>query len=349
MPYHDLWKLGVPRVSSPGDVIDEDIRVAGSPMDAARRVIAVIEAARSHEVVVETPTAYRLVRRYRPGWAVPLVVVKSTESCAVHVTTDRASAEGGTLRLVGRLPRTALAAIRLAAEEPPRYAPPARDARWRTGDADWPAPANVPAPVAVTPALAPLPQTPVAPAAHAADLTNTAKISTVPVAASPLIVAAVSADTAAFPLVPPIADAPAPPAPRTRTDDDVANRTIPRQPRVVAAARPAFAVVFDTGEQIRLDGSVIVGRAPALQPGESGRLLPINDPDFSISKTHLAVGAGSDGPWVMDRHSLNGTAIVRNEGEIACPPGERVLVALGDTVYFGNRRFVLRALSGDIG
>jgi hypothetical protein len=51
----------------------------------------------------------------------------------------------------------------------------------------------------------------------------------------------------------------------------------------------------------------------------------------------------------MDRHSLNGTAIVRSEGEIACPPGERVLVALGDTVYFGNRRFMLRSLPADVG
>jgi hypothetical protein len=132
-----------------------------------------------------------------------------------------------------------------------------------------------------------------------------------------------------------------------RTADDPANRTIPRQQRAVAAARPSYAVVFDTGEQVRLDQPVIVGRAPALTPGEAGTLLAINDPDYSISKTHLAVGADSDGPWVMDRHSLNGTAIVRSEGEIACPPGERVLVSLGDTVYFGNRRFALRAMPAD--
>ncbi|HEY7814747.1 MAG TPA: hypothetical protein VIC62_15990, partial [Nakamurella sp.] len=69
-------------MASPGDVIDEEIRVAGHPTDAVRRIIAVIEAARTHQVVVENPTVYRLIRRYRPGWAAPLLLVKSTESCA---------------------------------------------------------------------------------------------------------------------------------------------------------------------------------------------------------------------------------------------------------------------------
>jgi hypothetical protein len=192
--------------------------------------------------------------------------------------------------------------------------------------------------VTAPPVAAPLPVTapPVSPIGP--DLTSTMQI--------PVVPAPVAPTPPAVPLSPPSRGAdPARPA---AGPDEAGNRTVPRQ-RAVASVRPTYAVVFDTGEQVRLDEPVIVGRAPARQPDEPGRLLPINDPDFSISKTHLAVGADSDGPWVMDRHSLNGTAIVRSEGEIACPPGERVLVALGDTVYFGNRRFTLRSLPADVG
>jgi hypothetical protein len=297
-----------------------------------------------------------------------------------------------------------LAAIRLAVEEPPRYAPPARDDRWRTGDVDWSMPAHAatpqpPSTVAPPPSMAdraaalrsmqsmqsipqaagphivpaeagsparteprfdqaaqvsvpgPVKPPPIAP--MTADLTSTMQIPTIPMPTAPAP-RDLSPEpsrpepqpaTGAALVVPPLATAPTDAA--ARTADDPANRTIPRQQRAVAAARPSYAVVFDTGEQVRLDRPVIVGRAPALAPGEAGALLAINDPDYSISKTHLAIGADSDGPWVMDRHSLNGTAIVRSEGEIACPPGERVLVSLGDTVYFGNRRFALRAMPAD--
>ena len=393
-------------MAAPGDVIDEAIRVTGDPADAARRIIAVVEAAHSHQVMVEGPEVYRLVRKYRPPWAVPLVLVTTTETCTVYVGSDPGRG-GGVIRLVGRLPRTALAAIRLAVEEPPRYAPPARDDRWRTGDVDWSMPpqtssAQPPSTVAPPPSMAdraaalrsmqsipqrvgplsppaeagppvrteprydqaaqvPVPS-PVEPAPIApmtADLTSTMQIPTIPIPPAsvprdlpplpsrPEPQPATGAALVVPPLtvVPPLATVPTDLA--ARTADDPANRTIPRQQRAVAAARPSYAVVFDTGEQVRLDHPVIVGRAPALAPGEAGTLLAINDPDYSISKTHLAVGADSDGPWVMDRHSLNGTAIVRSEGEIACPPGERVLVSLGDTVYFGNRRFALRAMPAD--
>lgn len=388
-------------MAAPGDVIDEQIRVTGDPADAARRIIAVVEAAHSHQVMVEGPEVYRLVRKYRPAWAVPLVLVTTTETCAVYVGSDPARG-GGVIRLVGRLPRTALAAIRLAVEEPPRYAPPARDDRWRTGDMDWSMPAHAatpqpPSTAAPLPSMAdraaalrsmqsiqrpgspfgvpvgtgsrarteprfeqpaqvsvpdPVEPAPIAP--MTADLTSTMQIPTIPMPSapaprdlSPLLPRAPEPQpaTSGALVVPPLATAPTEVA--ARTADDPANRTIPRQQRAVAAARPSYAVVFDTGEQVRLDHPVIVGRAPALAPGEAGSLLAINDPDYSISKTHLAIGADSDGPWVMDRHSLNGTAIVRSEGEIACPPGERVLVSLGDTVYFGNRRFALRAMPAD--
>ncbi len=374
-------------MASAGDVIDEEIRVAGDPDDAVRRILAVIDGARSHQVVVEGPESYRLVRRYRPGWAVPLAVVKSTESCAIHVHRGPGSA-GGVLRLVGRLPRTALAAVRLAVEEPPRYAPPARDPRWRTGEPGW-APASVPATQATMPAPAemsppitgrpvsesspayrpavPVPgdgvagstmRVPLAPAGTDAPLTGDptmpghAGSAPAPDAARLADAAAPAAPAAPAPAAPaapaPAAPAaPAPAAPTSAASDEPANRTVPRQPRAVAAARPVYAAMFDTGEQVRLDGPVVVGRAPALAVGESGQLLPINDPDFSISKTHLAVGADIDGPWVMDRHSLNGTAIVRSEGEISCPPGERVHVAVGETVYFGNRRFTVRPHATD--
>ena len=39
----------------------------------------------------------------------------------------------------------------------------------------------------------------------------------------------------------------------------------------------------------------------------------------------------------MDRQSTNGTTLVRDGVRIACPPGQRVPVRLGDALEIGDR------------
>lgn len=337
-----------------GDAVDETIAIGGNAGDAARRVLQIIESARSHQVIVESTTTYRLIRRYRPAWAVPLIFVKTVEECAMAVAPDRRGANGGVaIRLVGRLPRTTLAAVRLVLETPPQIPsqlPP--HAAYTVGRVA-PPPAYAPVPPAAaafvtTPPAPPAPPTPpFVPTQHTPVHATT--LSDHPAAGS---VPAYGASTPGAPIHggqtygEPSYGTPAPAGPR----DDALNGTMPARHSRVAAAhrRTPCSIVFDTGDEVRVDGLVVVGRDPAYGPGESGRLMPINDPDFSISKTHLALGADADGVWVMDRHSLNGTVIARSGGDVLCPAGERVYVRPGESVFFGQRSFTVRAVPADV-
>ena len=66
-------------------------------------------------------------------------------------------------------------------------------------------------------------------------------------------------------------------------------------------------------------------------------LVPVRDETLSLSKTHFEAAAETSGGWVLDRHSTNGTTIVRDGQRIACPPGQRVPVRLGDAIEIGDR------------
>jgi hypothetical protein len=107
-------------------------------------------------------------------------------------------------------------------------------------------------------------------------------------------------------------------------------------------------VEFDTGERATIGGLVLVGRRPAASAGEHlARLVAINDPSRSVSKTHLAMGEDDNGVWVVDRHSTNGTTVVPPVGRLhECQPGERVYLAPGSRVMFGERSFAVREAHG---
>jgi len=107
-------------------------------------------------------------------------------------------------------------------------------------------------------------------------------------------------------------------------------------------------VEFDTGERATIGGLVLVGRRPAAGPSEHlARLVSINDPTRSVSKTHLAMGEDDHGVWLVDRHSTNGTTVVPPTGRLReCAPGERVYLAPGSRVMFGERSFAVREAHG---
>jgi predicted component of type VI protein secretion system len=107
-------------------------------------------------------------------------------------------------------------------------------------------------------------------------------------------------------------------------------------------------VRLDDGRVIDLSGLVLVGRDPAPAPGETPtQLVSVDDPERSVSKTHLAVGQDGGTIWVLDRNSTNGTRIVDGSGvESALPPGEPVPVQPGCSVRFGAR--TLTVLAGGV-
>ncbi|WP_315099414.1 FHA domain-containing protein, partial [uncultured Cellulomonas sp.] len=101
---------------------------------------------------------------------------------------------------------------------------------------------------------------------------------------------------------------------------------------------------FDTGEALDVTGDGLVGRSPGAEDGVV-HLVPIDDPDRSVSKVHLAFGPEPGGRlWVLDRGSTNGTVLVGPDGRSAALlPETRAVVGPGWTVRFGRRSLVVHA------
>ena len=102
-------------------------------------------------------------------------------------------------------------------------------------------------------------------------------------------------------------------------------------------------VTFDTGVNYPFGGSIVLGRnpvAPASRPTASP--VPVDDPDRTVSKTHVVLTATREGVLVEDLHSTGGTVVVRADGqETPVVPGSPVVAAPGDTVRYGQRSVVI--------
>lgn len=100
---------------------------------------------------------------------------------------------------------------------------------------------------------------------------------------------------------------------------------------------PGHRLVFtwDDGTRVAVSRRTLFGRNPA--PEEGAAVVSVRDETLSLSKTHFEAAAEASGGWVVDRHSTNGTVIVRDGQRIACTPGEQVRVRLGDAIEIGDR------------
>jgi uncharacterized RDD family membrane protein YckC len=114
---------------------------------------------------------------------------------------------------------------------------------------------------------------------------------------------------------------------------------------VPGAAASTWTAALDDGRIIAVSALVLLGRDPVGDDGEeAAELVAVDDAARSVSKTHLALGVDARGPWVCDRWSTNGSALLGLAGaENALPPGERVHVGDGTVVRFGDRRLTLTA------
>lgn len=100
---------------------------------------------------------------------------------------------------------------------------------------------------------------------------------------------------------------------------------------------PGHRLVFiwDDGVRVRVSRRTVFGRNPASEDGAT--IVAVRDETLSLSKTHFEAAAESSGAWVLDRYSTNGVTIVRDGARIACPPGTRVPVRIGDALEIGDR------------
>jgi predicted component of type VI protein secretion system len=126
--------------------------------------------------------------------------------------------------------------------------------------------------------------------------------------------------------------------PQGDEEEDAATRV---SPRALNIPRRALELVFDTGERVLVQGGGLIGRDPAARE-ESGlaHLIAIQDPDRSVSKTHVEFGLTDGALWVKDHGSTNGSTLTRPGGTpFDLKPGQQMGVDVGDVVTFGERRF----------
>ncbi|OZB88867.1 MAG: hypothetical protein B7X41_05890, partial [Microbacterium sp. 14-71-5] len=119
-----------------------------------------------------------------------------------------------------------------------------------------------------------------------------------------------------------------------------------------ARAEPsALLLIFDTGQRVRIElpAAVNLGRRPA--PSEPGDLVvAVEDPDSTVSKTHLRLEHSRGRTWATDLGSTNGSGVFADDGrrsELA--PGARTLLDDGDRVRIGDRTFTVNELLPDGG
>jgi uncharacterized RDD family membrane protein YckC len=141
------------------------------------------------------------------------------------------------------------------------------------------------------------------------------------------------------------------------TADLAAPRVPPAAPEAaVAPANPALPesadgtilLVFDTGqrEQFVTPVAVNLGRSPvSTEPGD--KLVTVQDPESTVSKTHLRLEHSRGRTWVTDGGSTNGTDLLDDEGGITTlVPGDRVMLDEGVRVRVGNRAFTISLILG---
>jgi pSer/pThr/pTyr-binding forkhead associated (FHA) protein len=104
-----------------------------------------------------------------------------------------------------------------------------------------------------------------------------------------------------------------------------------------------FVLQFSTGESVTVRGTGLIGRNPAMEPGEYvDDLVAIVDEGKSVSKTHLEFGQEDGTFWVSDRFSTNGTVIrVSGSEPRRCEPQHRYLIERGGRVEIGDEFFVV--------
>lgn len=169
-----------------------------------------------------------------------------------------------------------------------------------------------------------------------------AATTTEPLGTAAMVAVAPAAAAPAAPLATPAVSSPAAAAP----DDDLDSTRIvvppPAQRAPLYDGAPVIAVLtWDDGARMAVYGRTLYGRNPANEQGAVA--IAVRDETLSLSKTHFEVGGDSTGAWIVDRHSTNGTTLVRDGGRIPLVPGVRTNLRAGDGLEFGDRRVTVSA------
>lgn len=108
-------------------------------------------------------------------------------------------------------------------------------------------------------------------------------------------------------------------------------------------------LTFDTGQRAQLPIPVAVnlGRRPERSEAED-QLLVVQDPEGSVSKTHLRLDYRGESVWLTDLGSTNGSEVFDDTGEgTRLTPGARVRLEAGSRVRIGSRGFTVATVRGN--
>lgn len=104
------------------------------------------------------------------------------------------------------------------------------------------------------------------------------------------------------------------------------------------APEPVARIQVSDGQLADIRGTTLVGRNPEPRAQEHAlTLLSVQDPNRSVSKTHLILDLDARGLWLADRTSTNGTVVTLADGQkIVCMPERQVRVTAGAKIQIGD-------------
>ena len=141
---------------------------------------------------------------------------------------------------------------------------------------------------------------------------------------------------------PPVSAAPpAPPLPPVSFDE-----VTRRPPTEGGAPRPVpqrWVLRPRVGEEMVVGGSVVVGRDPDTSQHPFAVPWRVDDPVFTVSKTHALVTLESGTPWIEDLDSTHGVVIRRGGDEVTIDPRTPTRLLGGDVVILGAFEITVEA------
>ncbi|RLP76084.1 hypothetical protein D9V32_07980 [Mycetocola tolaasinivorans] len=104
-------------------------------------------------------------------------------------------------------------------------------------------------------------------------------------------------------------------------------------------------VILDSGERFDVARPTVLGRGPeghglteSIDNEQDPQLIRVDDPDRSISRTHLILGVYDGELWAADTASGNGSVLVYPDGNsYPMAAWTRYVVDPGSTIRFGDR------------
>lgn len=108
------------------------------------------------------------------------------------------------------------------------------------------------------------------------------------------------------------------------------------QPEPVVA-HPVLSLRLDSGETLAVVEALLLGRDPDVARVPGARAVAVPDTTRSLSKTHFSVCPAAGGIEIVDRHSTNGSVLVRAGVEYPLPADTPVIAAPGDRILLGDR------------